>query len=97
MLEQIKNKVSLTDAPKHYRRSATYINTIMLCLQSINLKPVVAKRPNVMGGPRTNLQVAAILERANAIRQVDHLEFIPCTSCHKLQLIIALSYAAARC
>uniref|UniRef100_A0ACD5WWP5 Uncharacterized protein n=1 Tax=Avena sativa TaxID=4498 RepID=A0ACD5WWP5_AVESA len=37
--------------------------------KSINLKPVVAKRPNVMGGPRTNLQVAAILERANAIRQ----------------------------
>uniref|UniRef100_A0ACD5XP66 Uncharacterized protein n=1 Tax=Avena sativa TaxID=4498 RepID=A0ACD5XP66_AVESA len=37
--------------------------------KSINLKPVVAKRPNVMGGPKTNLQVAAILERANAIRQ----------------------------
>ncbi|XP_044981830.1 protein SCAR2-like [Hordeum vulgare subsp. vulgare] len=37
--------------------------------KTFNLKPVVAKRPNVMGGPRTNLQVAAILERANAIRQ----------------------------
>jgi hypothetical protein len=49
------------------------LNTVILYLQSINLKPVVAKRPNVMGGPRTNLQVAAILERANAIRQVDHL------------------------
>uniref|UniRef100_J3LMX4 Protein SCAR n=1 Tax=Oryza brachyantha TaxID=4533 RepID=J3LMX4_ORYBR len=37
--------------------------------KSFNLKPVLAKRPNVMGAPRTNLQVVAILERANAIRQ----------------------------
>ncbi|VAI06585.1 unnamed protein product [Triticum turgidum subsp. durum] len=37
--------------------------------KTFNLKPVVTKRPNVMGGPRTNLQVAAILERANAIHQ----------------------------
>ncbi|KAL6648300.1 hypothetical protein ACP70R_012524 [Stipagrostis hirtigluma subsp. patula] len=37
--------------------------------KSFNLKPVIAKRPNVMGGPRTNLQVVAILERAHAIRQ----------------------------
>ncbi|KAL6902294.1 hypothetical protein ACP4OV_005170 [Aristida adscensionis] len=37
--------------------------------KSFNLKPVLAKRPNVMGGPRTNLQVVAILERAHAIRQ----------------------------
>ncbi|WVZ56629.1 hypothetical protein U9M48_007125 [Paspalum notatum var. saurae] len=37
--------------------------------KSSNLKPVLAKRPNVMGGPRTNLQVVAILERAHAIRQ----------------------------
>jgi len=34
------------------------------------LKPVLAKRPSVMGGPRTNLQVVAIIERAHAIRQV---------------------------
>ncbi|XP_062215893.1 protein SCAR2-like isoform X2 [Phragmites australis] len=38
--------------------------------KSFNLKPVRAKRPNVMGSPRTNLQVVAILERAHAIRQV---------------------------
>lgn len=37
--------------------------------KSFNLKPVLAKRPNVMGGPKTNLQVVAILERAHAIRQ----------------------------
>ncbi|OQU92748.1 hypothetical protein SORBI_3001G402400 [Sorghum bicolor] len=37
--------------------------------KSFNLKPVIAKRPNVMGGPKTNLQVVAILERAQAIRQ----------------------------
>ncbi|KAG2552604.1 hypothetical protein PVAP13_9KG472000 [Panicum virgatum] len=37
--------------------------------KSFNLKPVIAKRPSVMGGPRTNLQVVAIIERAHAIRQ----------------------------
>ncbi|KQK22075.1 SCAR-like protein 1 isoform X1 [Brachypodium distachyon] len=37
--------------------------------KSFNLKPVIVKRPNVIGGPRTNLQVVAILERANLIRQ----------------------------
>ncbi|CAN6320323.1 unnamed protein product [Urochloa humidicola] len=37
--------------------------------KSFNLKPVLAKRPSVMGGPRTNLQVVAIIERAHAIRQ----------------------------
>ncbi|KAL5209270.1 hypothetical protein ABZP36_004893 [Zizania latifolia] len=46
-------------------------NTILEQIKnkSFNLKPVIAKRPNVMGVPRTNLQVVAILERANAIRQ----------------------------
>ncbi|KAF0902246.1 hypothetical protein E2562_014482 [Oryza meyeriana var. granulata] len=46
-------------------------NTILEQIKnkSFNLKPVLAKRPNVMGVPRTNLQVVAILERANAIRQ----------------------------
>uniref|UniRef100_A0A0E0CZA3 Protein SCAR n=1 Tax=Oryza meridionalis TaxID=40149 RepID=A0A0E0CZA3_9ORYZ len=46
-------------------------NTILEQIKnkSFNLKPVLAKRPNMMGAPRTNLQVVAILERANAIRQ----------------------------
>ncbi|XP_062179109.1 protein SCAR2-like [Phragmites australis] len=46
-------------------------NTILEQIKnkSFNLKPVLTKRPNVMGGPRTNLQVVAILERAHAIRQ----------------------------
>ena len=37
--------------------------------QSFNLKPAVAARPNIQG-PRTNLKVAAILEKASTIRQV---------------------------
>ncbi|OEL18401.1 Protein SCAR2 [Dichanthelium oligosanthes] len=46
-------------------------NTILEQIKnkSFNLKPVLAKRPSVMGGPRTNLQVVAIIERAHAIRQ----------------------------
>ncbi|KAL5219160.1 hypothetical protein ABZP36_019844 [Zizania latifolia] len=46
-------------------------NTILEQIKnkSFNLKPVIAKKPNVMGVPRTNLQVVAILKRANAIRQ----------------------------
>lgn len=36
--------------------------------KSFNLKPAVATRPSVQG-PKTNLKVAAILEKANAIRQ----------------------------
>ncbi|XP_061362123.1 protein SCAR2-like isoform X2 [Gastrolobium bilobum] len=36
--------------------------------KSFNLKPAVVARPRVQG-PKTNLRVAAILEKANAIRQ----------------------------
>ncbi|KAF5747654.1 protein SCAR2-like isoform X2 [Tripterygium wilfordii] len=36
--------------------------------KSFNLKPAVVTRPNIQG-PKTNLKVAAILEKANAIRQ----------------------------
>ncbi|XP_057458236.1 protein SCAR2-like isoform X2 [Lotus japonicus] len=36
--------------------------------KSFNLKPAVATRPSIHG-PKTNLRVAAILEKANAIRQ----------------------------
>ncbi|CAA0835874.1 Protein SCAR2 [Striga hermonthica] len=36
--------------------------------KSFNLKPAVVSRPSVKG-PQTNLKVAAILEKANAIRQ----------------------------
>lgn len=41
----------------------------ILFLQSFNLKPAVVTRPSIQG-PKTNLRVAAILEKANAIRQV---------------------------
>ncbi|CAH8310582.1 unnamed protein product [Eruca vesicaria subsp. sativa] len=33
------------------------------------LKPAVTTRPNIQTGPKTNLRVAAILEKANTIRQ----------------------------
>ncbi|KAL5550694.1 hypothetical protein UlMin_000870 [Ulmus minor] len=36
--------------------------------KSFNLKPATATRPSIQG-PKTNLKVAAILEKANAIRQ----------------------------
>ncbi|CAI8612885.1 unnamed protein product [Vicia faba] len=36
--------------------------------KSFNLRPAVVTRPNVQG-PKTNLRVAAILEKANSIRQ----------------------------
>ncbi|KAL2484908.1 Protein SCAR [Abeliophyllum distichum] len=36
--------------------------------KSFNLKPAVSNRPSIQG-PKTNLKVAAILEKANAIRQ----------------------------
>ncbi|KAI9392521.1 hypothetical protein POPTR_006G105800v4 [Populus trichocarpa] len=39
--------------------------------KSFNLKPATVTRPSIQGiqGPKTNLKVAAILEKANAIRQ----------------------------
>ncbi|XP_010529117.1 PREDICTED: protein SCAR2-like [Tarenaya hassleriana] len=37
--------------------------------KSINLKPAGMARPNIQAGPKTNLKVAAILEKANTIRQ----------------------------
>ncbi|VVB01053.1 unnamed protein product [Arabis nemorensis] len=37
--------------------------------KSVNLKPAVATRPSIQTGPKTNLRVAAILEKANTIRQ----------------------------
>lgn len=45
------------------------IAVLFFSLQSFNLKPAVVSRPSIQG-PKTNLRVAAILEKANAIRQV---------------------------
>lgn len=51
--------------------------------QSFNLKPAVAAKP-IIHGPNTNLNVVAILEKANAIRQVNlisgFLVFFVCQS-----------------
>ncbi|KAJ9545091.1 hypothetical protein OSB04_024798 [Centaurea solstitialis] len=57
LLEQIRAK------------KRTHLIRILLWLyQSVNLKPAVQTRPSIQG-PTTNLRVAAILEKANAIRQ----------------------------
>ncbi|KAF8089916.1 hypothetical protein N665_0494s0021 [Sinapis alba] len=37
--------------------------------KSVSLKPAVATRPSIQTAPKTNLRVAAILEKANTIRQ----------------------------
>ncbi|CAH8334791.1 unnamed protein product [Eruca vesicaria subsp. sativa] len=37
--------------------------------KSVSLKPAVATRPSIQTGPKTNFRVAAILEKANTIRQ----------------------------
>ncbi|XP_010505466.1 PREDICTED: protein SCAR2-like [Camelina sativa] len=37
--------------------------------KSVNLKPAAATRPSIQTGPKTNIRVAAILEKANTIRQ----------------------------
>lgn len=42
---------------------------IFFC-QSFNLRPAAVQRPPSIQGPKTNLRVAAILEKANSIRQV---------------------------
>lgn len=47
-----------------------------LFIQSVSLKPAVATRPSIQTGPKTNLRVAAILEKANTIRQVRRLSFL---------------------
>uniref|UniRef100_A0A803MB89 Protein SCAR n=1 Tax=Chenopodium quinoa TaxID=63459 RepID=A0A803MB89_CHEQI len=54
--EELELKTEETESPR------------MLLRKSFNLKPAVAARPNIQG-PRTNLKVAAILEKASTIRQ----------------------------
>lgn len=50
--------------------------------QSFNLKPAVAAKP-IIHGPNTNLNVVAILEKANAIRQVNLISgFLVFFVCH---------------
>ena len=56
----------------------------MALSQSFNLRPAVMDRPNVQG-PRTNLRVAAVLQKASNILQV----CLPFDSVHKLNQMIA--------
>lgn len=74
LLEQIRTKVRacnlfLYDDVALYIFKAFLYLKLLFGSQSFNLKPTVATRPS-MQGPRTNMKLAAILEKANAIRQV---------------------------
>jgi hypothetical protein len=83
MLEEIKNKASI----KNFFLlifNFQNINDLSIFLlfyvcflwQSCTLKPVMVKKPNFMGPySRTNLKVAAMLEKANAIRQVGYFGY----------------------
>ena len=44
-------------------------NDLLWLYQSFNLKPAAQTRPSIQG-PATNLKLAAILEKANAMRQI---------------------------
>jgi len=54
--------------PYYFQRNLVFKITFSLH-QSFNLKPAVATRPRIQG-PKTNMKLAAILEKANSIRQV---------------------------
>lgn len=64
------------NSSKKMKLSKPFIERLCLLCQSFNLKPVLAKRPMIMGRPSTNLKVVAILERANAFRQVCHIDLL---------------------
>lgn len=72
LLEQIRTKVSACNfmliIPFCIQNIILFKNAFRFS-QSFNLKPAVTTRPSIQG-PKTNLKFAAILEKANAIRQV---------------------------
>ncbi|XP_040866851.1 protein SCAR2 isoform X1 [Glycine max] len=71
LLEQIRTKVSACNfmliIPFCIQNIILFKNAFRFS-QSFNLKPAVTTRPSIQG-PKTNLKFAAILEKANAIRQ----------------------------
>lgn len=74
LLEQIRSKVSSLHSFHLCWSYCLLLLLLLICLsncswQSFNLKPAAVAKPS-MKGPPTNLKVAAILEKANAIRQV---------------------------
>ncbi|XP_058737102.1 protein SCAR2-like [Vicia villosa] len=64
-LRKVTDRVRPPVAPKVDERDSLLEQ---IRTKSFNLRPAVVKRPNIQG-PKTNLKVAAILEKANSIRQ----------------------------
>ncbi|KAF6174080.1 hypothetical protein GIB67_020262 [Kingdonia uniflora] len=64
-LRKVPELVRPLDGPKVDERDSLLQQ---IRTKSFNLKPAALKRPNIQG-PKTNFKVAAILEKANAIRQ----------------------------
>ncbi|MED6170874.1 hypothetical protein PIB30_035258 [Stylosanthes scabra] len=64
-LRKVTERVVPQTAPKADERDSLLEQ---IRTKSFNLKPTVATRPSIQG-PKTNLKLAAILEKANAIRQ----------------------------
>ncbi|XP_057435320.1 protein SCAR2-like isoform X2 [Lotus japonicus] len=64
-LRKVSERVRPQIAPKEDEKDSLLEQIRM---KSFNLKPAVPKRPSILG-PKTNLRVAAILEKANSIRQ----------------------------
>ncbi|KAK7339992.1 hypothetical protein VNO77_20683 [Canavalia gladiata] len=65
-LRKVTERVMPQRAPKGDERDSLLEQ---IRTKSFNLRPAVVKRPPNVQGPKTNLRVAAILEKANAIRQ----------------------------
>jgi hypothetical protein len=75
-LEQIRTKVQTCNLRFHpfYFQIILVFKITLWFSQSFNLKPAVATRPRIQG-PKTNMKLAAILEKANSIRQVSPPSF----------------------
>nr|KYP47434.1 Protein SCAR2 [Cajanus cajan] len=65
-LKKVAERVMPPRAPKGDERDSLLE---MIRTKSFNLRPAVVQRPPSIQGPKTNLRVAAILEKANSIRQ----------------------------
>ncbi|RDX61927.1 Protein SCAR2, partial [Mucuna pruriens] len=65
-LRRVTERVMPQIAPKEDERDSLLEQ---IRTKSFNLKPAVTTRPSIQG-PKTNLKLAAILEKANAIRQI---------------------------
>ncbi|KAK4795875.1 hypothetical protein SAY86_028201 [Trapa natans] len=65
-LKKVAERVRPHIAPKQEERNSLLEQ---IRTKSFNLKPATVTRPSIQQGPQTNLKFAAILEKANAIRQ----------------------------